>query len=91
MTTANKDNLEYWACRDVGGDPESGYRVVWADGKETSYTFGPDGAGTVVGTNGSSVPMRWSNDSHQGQDIVVINHQDGAISWIPGHIRSAGE
>jgi hypothetical protein len=35
--------------------------------------------------------MRWSNDSHRGQDIVVINHQDGAISWIPGHIGSPGE
>jgi len=27
------------------------------------------------------------NDSHQGDPIVVINHQDGAISWIPGTIR----
>jgi hypothetical protein len=91
VTTANKGNLEYWACRDVGGAPESGYRVVRADGKETTYTFGPNGVGTVVGTNGSSYQMRWSNDSHRGQDIVVINHQDGAISWIPGHIGSPGE
>jgi hypothetical protein len=90
-TTTDKSQIEYWACRDVGGNPESGYRVVWADGKETTYTFAADGSGTVVGTNGNSYPMRWRNDSHQGSDIVMIDHQDGAISWIPGHIRSAQE
>lgn len=90
-TTTDKSQIEYWACRDVGGNPESGYRVVWADGKETTYTFAADGRGTVVGTNGSSYPMRWRNDSHRGSDIVVIDHQDGASSWIPGHIRSAQE
>ncbi len=88
-TTTDKSHVEYWACRDVGGNPDSGYRVVWADGKETTYTFGADGNGTVVGTNGSSYPMRWRNDSHRGSDIVAIDHQDGAISWIPGHIRSS--
>jgi len=86
-TNTDKGQLEFWACRDVGGDAENGYRVVWADGKETTYTFGPDGDGQVVGTNGSTYPMRWRNDGHQGDPIVVIDHQDGAISWIPGTIR----
>jgi hypothetical protein len=83
----NKSSLEFWACRDRGGDPERGYSVVWADGKQTTYTFAADGSGTVVGTNGLSYSMRWRNDSHQGSDIVVIDHKDGAISWIPGPIR----
>ncbi len=90
-TTVDKSNLEFWACRDVGGDPDTGYRVVWADGKETTYTFNAGGNGMVVGTNGSTYPMRWSNDSHRGSDIVVIRHQDGAITWIPGNIRPSGE
>lgn len=92
-TTTDQSQVEYWACRDVGGDPETGYRVVWADGKETNYTFRRDaegqsgGDGQVVGTNGSTYPMRWRNDTHQGEPIVVINHQDGAITWIPGQIN----
>lgn len=86
-TTTDKSQVEYWACRDVGGDPETGYRVVWADGKETNYTFQSGGDGQVVGTNGSTYPMRWRNDTHQGEPIVVINHQDGAITWIPGQIN----
>lgn len=86
-TTTDKSQVEYWACRDVGGDPETGYRVVWADGKETNYTFQSGGDGQVVGTNGSTYPMRWRNDTHQGDPIVVINHQDGAITWIPGQIN----
>lgn len=85
--TTDKSRVEYWACRDVGGDAETGYRVIWADGKETTYTFAADGNGTVVGTNGNSYPMSWRNDSHQGSDIIVINHQDGAITWIPGQIN----
>ena len=83
----DKTQLEFWACRDVGGNAESGYKVVWADGKETTYTFGSDGEGAVVGTNGTRYPMRWRNDNHKGESIIVINHQDGAISWIPGNVR----
>ncbi|MFM7752958.1 MAG: hypothetical protein ACKO58_00985 [Cyanobium sp.] len=86
-TNTSKEQMEFWACRDVGGDAVNGYKVVWADGKETTYTFGPDGDGQVVGTNGSTYPMRWRNDSHQGDPIIVINHQDGATSWIPGTIN----
>lgn len=86
-TTSDKSQLEFWACRDVGGDAENGYKVVWADGKETTYTFRADGDGMVVGTNGTTYPMSWRNDSHQGDPIIVINHQDGAISWIPGNIN----
>ena len=86
-TTTDKSSLEYWACRDVGGDPDNGYKVVWADGKETTYTFQANGDGRVVGTNGNTYPMRWRNDSHAGEQIIVINHQDGAITWIPGHIE----
>lgn len=86
-TILDKSRVDYWACRDVGGNPETGYSVVWADGKQTNYTFGRDGDGTVVGTNGSSYPMRWRNDSHRGSDIIVINHEDGATTWIPGRVR----
>jgi len=86
-TTTEKSQLEYWACRDEGGDSENGYKVVWADGKKTTYTFQPGGDGLVVGTNGNTYPMNWRNDSHEGDPIIVINHQDGAVSWIPGNIN----
>ena len=83
----DKSQMEFWACRDVGGDAENGYKVSWADGKETNYTFGADGKGEVVGTNGSRYAIRWLNDTQQGDPIIVINHQDGAVSWIPGNVR----
>ena len=82
----DRTSMEYWACRDVGGDPSSGYTVVWADGKRTVYTFGSNGQGTIVGTNGSSYPITWSNDTHNGTNIIVVEHQDGARSWIPGKV-----
>lgn len=85
--TIDKSQVEYWACRDIGGDADRGYSVVWSDGKQTTYNFRDDGSGDVVGTNGSTYPMRWRNDSHQGSDIIVISHQDGAITWIPGHVQ----
>ena len=85
--TIDKSQLEYWACRDIGGDADRGYSVVWADGKQTTYTFRDDGSGAVVGTNGSSYAMSWRNDSHQGSNIIVISHQDGATTWIPGHVK----
>lgn len=83
----DKSQMEFWACRYMGGDTENGYTVAWADGKETTYNFGPDGEGAVVGTNGSRYPMRWRNDTHQSDQIIVINHQDGAVSWVPGNVR----
>ena len=83
----DKSQVEFWACRDVGGDAENGYKVAWADGKETTYTYSPEGQGAVVGTNGSSHPITWRNDTHKGDSIIVINHQDGAVSWIPGNVR----
>lgn len=86
QTLANKSVLEYWACRDEGGDPDSGYAVTWGDGKRTTYTFANDGSGTVVGTNGQPSSMRWRNSSHNGESIIVISHQDGAVSWIPGNV-----
>ena len=61
--------------------------MVWVDGKQTTYTFRDDGSGAVVGTNGSTFAMSWRNDSHQGSNIIVINHQDGATTWIPGHVK----
>lgn len=85
--TIDKSQVEYWACRDIGGDAERGYNVAWADGKQTTYTFSNDGSGAVVGTNGSSYPMSWRNDNHHGSDIIVISHQDGATTWIPGHVK----
>jgi hypothetical protein len=84
--TIDKSQLEYWACRDDGGNSENGYKVVWVDGKETTYTFQTGGDGIVVGTNGSTYPMTWRNDSHEGDPIIVIDHQDGSVSWIPGNI-----
>ncbi|MFM7312123.1 MAG: hypothetical protein ACKO0M_02985 [Cyanobium sp.] len=85
-TTTDKSQIEYWACRDVGGNPDSGYKVVWSDGKETTYTFQSGGDGMVVGTNGTTYPMTWRNDNHRGQQIIVISHQDGATTWIPGNV-----
>jgi hypothetical protein len=82
----DRASLEFWACRDMGGDPSTGYTVIWADGKRTVYTFGSNGEGTIVGTNNSSYPVSWSNDTHNGTDIIVIRHQDGAQSWIPGKV-----
>lgn len=86
QTLADKSVVEYWACRDEGGNPDSGYAVTWGDGKRTVYTFANDGSGTVVGTNGQPSPMSWRNSSHNGQSIIVISHQDGALSWIPGTV-----
>jgi len=83
----DKSQVEFWACRDVGGDSENGYKVAWADGKETTYTFRPEGQGAVVGTNGSSHRITWRNDTHQGDSIIEIKHQDGAVTWIPGNVR----
>ncbi|MFN9619248.1 MAG: hypothetical protein ACK55X_06005 [Synechococcaceae cyanobacterium] len=88
---SDKTTLEYWACRDEGGTAKTGYTVVWADGKPTTYTFEANGEGEVVGTDGKTAPMRWSNDSHKGDNIVIINHKDGAISWIPGNITPTAD
>jgi len=85
-TLADKSQLEFWACRDEGGDPENGYAVTWGDGKRTVYRFNAGGVGAVVGTNGQEVAIQWRNDQHNGADIIVINHRDGATSWIPGSV-----
>ncbi|MFM7361158.1 MAG: hypothetical protein ACKO6F_08530 [Cyanobium sp.] len=82
-------SVEYWACRDEGGNASDGYQVVWADGKRTRYTFGEGGAGVIIGTNGRQYPMQnWRNDTHNGDRIIVINHEDGATTWIPGHVEN---
>lgn len=82
-------SLEYWACRDEGGNATDGYLVTWADGKKTRYTFGTGGSGMIIGTNGQQYPMlNWRNDTHNGQKIIVINHEDGATTWIPGHVEN---
>lgn len=86
QTLADKSPMEFWACRDEGGNADSGYAVTWGDGKRTVYRFSNGGSGAVVGTNGQEVPMQWRNDSHNGQQIIVISHQDGATSWIPGNV-----
>lgn len=85
-TLADKSQLEFWACRDEGGDPENGYGVTWGDGKRTVYRFSEGGSGAVVGTNGQEVAIRWRNGEHNGAKIIVISHLDGAISWIPGSV-----
>jgi hypothetical protein len=86
QTLTDKSQLEFWACRDEGGNPDSGYAVTWGDGKRTTYQFMDGGSGRVVGTNGHGVAMQWRNDTHNGRPIIVITHQDGATSWIPGHV-----
>jgi hypothetical protein len=85
-TLEDKSQLEFWACRDEGGDTNTGYAVIWGDGKRTVYRFMNGGTGVVQGTNGQDVPMSWRNDTHNGQQIIAISHQDGANSWIPGHV-----
>ena len=86
-TTTDKSAVEYWACRDNGGNDSDGYTVSWSDGKTTRYMFGPEGDGSVVGTNGTTYPMTWRNDTHDGTKIIVISHQDGATTWIPGNVN----
>lgn len=86
-TTTNKSEVEYWACRDHGGNASDGFTVTWSDGKTTRYMFGPEGEGSVVGTNGSTYPITWRNDTHDGSKIIVISHQDGAVTWIPGNVN----
>jgi hypothetical protein len=83
----NSSAMEYWACRDEGGNGSDGYRVVWADGKSTRYTFMPNGSGMIIGTNGRRYPMvNWYNDTRNGDKVIVINHEDGSTTWIPGHV-----
>jgi hypothetical protein len=83
----NSSAMEYWACRDEGGNASDGYRVVWADGKSTRYTFMPNGSGMIIGTNGRRYPMvNWYNDTRNGDKVIVINHEDGSTTWIPGHV-----
>jgi hypothetical protein len=31
--------------------------------------------------------MTWRNDTHDGTKIIVISHQDGATTWIPGNVN----
>jgi len=83
----SKSRVEFWACRDEGGDASSGYKVAWSDGKSTKYTFGPGGQGVIVGLDGRSYPITWRNATHSRSNIIVINHEDGAESWIPGSVN----
>lgn len=85
--TLDKSQLDFWACRYVGGESNTGFSVAWADGKQTTYKYYNDGSGEVVGTNGSSYPMQWRNDAFQGSQVTVITHQDGATTFIPGHVN----
>lgn len=88
MRILSKSRVEFWACRDEGGsDAASGYKVTWSDGKSTKYTFGPGGQGLVVGLDGQNFPMMWRNGNHNGSSIIIINHEDGAETWIPGSVN----
>lgn len=87
-TITSRSTMEYWACRDDGGNPADGYPVTWADGKTTKYVFGPSGSGSVVATNGNAYPVEWRNDFKNGTNVIVVSHQDGATSWIPGHVKN---
>jgi hypothetical protein len=80
-------DLDYWACRDEGGNPSEGFSVVWADGKRSTYIFGAGGVGAVVGTNAGTSSMRWRNDNRNGSKVIIISHETGSTSWIPGHVN----
>ena len=86
QTILSRSTLDYWACRDEGGNSSDGYSVAWADGKRTKYKFGPGGDGSVIGTNGILYRVRWRNALRNGNKVIIIDHQDGAISWIPGQV-----
>lgn len=86
-TIISRSRLDYWACRDEGGNAADGFSVVWADGKRTKYTFNPGGVGSIVGTDGLRYPIKWSNESQNGSRVIVISHKDGSISWIPGQVN----
>jgi hypothetical protein len=86
QTILSRSTLDYWACRDEGGNSSDGYSVAWADGKRTKYRFGPSGDGSVIGTNGTLYRVRWRNALRNGSKVIIIDHQDGAISWIPGQV-----
>ena len=82
----SRSRLDYWACKDEGGNLSDGYSIAWADGKRTEYRFGPSGDGSVIGTNGTLYRVRWRNALRNGSKVIIIDHQDGAISWIPGQV-----
>lgn len=87
QTITSRSDVDYWACRDEGGNPTDGFSVVWADGKRTTYTFGSGGVGSIVGTNGQTYTINWRNDSRNGTNVIIISHSDGATSWIPGRVN----
>jgi hypothetical protein len=87
QTITSRFNVDYWACRDEGGNQTDGYKVAWADGKRTTYTFESGGTGSIVGTNDQTYPIRWRNGNKNGSDVVIISHSDGATSWIPGRVK----
>jgi hypothetical protein len=87
QTVISRGDVDYWACRDEGGNPSDGFTVVWADGKQTKYTFGPGGEGSIIGTNGIASPIRWRNDNRNGSKVIIISHETGSTSWIPGHVN----
>lgn len=83
----SRSAVEYWACRDEGGNATDGFTVAWADGKTTKYKFGPGGTGAVIGTNGLTYPVTWRNDYRHGSKVIIISHEEGSTSWIPGHVK----
>lgn len=82
--------MEFWACRDQGGDPARGVVIRWSDGQETTYRFTPEGGGSITGTEGETYPIRWRNRDYQGHPIIVIEHRDRGESWIPGRLDGSG-
>ncbi len=86
-TIIDRSQLDYWACRDQGGNSTDGFSVEWVDGKRTKYTFAPGGSGYMVGTDGREYPINWSNEHKNGSKVIVISHENGSVSWIPGHVN----
>jgi hypothetical protein len=87
QTIISRSDVDYWACRDEGGNQADGYKVAWADGRRTTYTFESGGTGFIVGTNDQTYPIRWRNGNKNGSNVVIISHSDGATSWIPGRVK----
>jgi hypothetical protein len=83
----SRKTVDYWACRDDGGDSTNGFTVAWADGKTTKYIFDPGGRGSMIGTDGNNYSIAWSNQTRNGSAVIVISHENGSTSWIPGRVN----
>ena len=85
----DRSHLDYWACRVDARTVDGSIPVQWSDGKTTLYQFFRDKTGTITGTNGERVPMKWHNSDHKGINIVVIKHgsaDEPLETWLPAPV-----